>query len=74
MSTQENKKCKPLLTSVSKYNYSKQTFSDGIFRKCVFVYFWLCHTTCGILVLQPEIEPGPMAARHHWTTREVPVV
>ena len=33
---------------------------------------------CGILVPQPETEPGPSAVRaqspNHWTTRELPVI
>ena len=38
--------------------------------------FWLYHATCGILVPQPGIKPGPLAVRalspNHWTTREFP--
>lgn len=34
-----------------------------ILRRCKYMYmymyiFWPCHTACGILVLQPGIEPG----------------
>ena len=38
----------------------------------------LCHTACGILVPQPEIELGPSAVKAqisiHWTTREFPKI
>ena len=36
--------------------------------------FWPWHTACGILVLQPGIEPQAMAAPspYHLTTRELP--
>ena len=40
--------------------------------------FWPCHTTCGVLVSQPGIEPMPPAVEaqslNHWTAREVPTV
>ena len=50
---------------------------------CVFLFFffiglffWLCHTACGILVPQPEITPVPLAVRtqspNPQTTREFP--
>ena len=39
----------------------------------VILLIWLCHAFCGILVPQPETEPGPLAAKaqspNHWTTR-----
>ena len=39
-------------------------------------FLWLCHTACGTLVPQPEIEPRPSAVRvqspNHWTAREFP--
>ena len=40
-----------------------------------FIYFvWLCHVACGILVLQPTIEPMPVAVKawscNHWTIWE----
>ena len=41
----------------------------------LFIY-WLCRTTCRILVPWPGIEPVPPAVKaqslNHWTTREVP--
>ena len=41
---------------------------------CVFFFFWLCHTSCEILVPQPGTEPGPWAvwvqSPNHWTARE----
>ena len=37
---------------------------------------WPCHAACGMLVLQPGIEPGSLAMRvqspNQWTTRESP--
>ena len=42
----------------------------------LFLYFWPSHTTCGILVPGPGIEPAPPAVEarglNHWTAREVP--
>ena len=42
-----------------------------------FLLFWLHHTTCGILVSWPGIEPGPSAVTawspNHWMSREFPV-
>ena len=39
---------------------------------------WFEGCVCGILVSQPEIEPGPSAVKarspDHWTTRELPTV
>ena len=41
-----------------------------------FVFFWMHHVTCGILVPQPGMEPVPpelaMWCLNHWTTREAP--
>ena len=38
--------------------------------------FWPCHASCGILVPQPGIEPGPSAMKvqspNRWTARELP--
>ena len=38
--------------------------------------FIFCHTSCGILVPQPGVEPVHPAVKalslNHWTTREVP--
>ena len=38
--------------------------------------FWPPHMACGILVLQPGLEPEPLAVKvqgpNHWTTREFP--
>ena len=40
-------------------------------------YYWLCHTTYGILVLGPGIEHRPSTVRvqgpNHWTTWEFPL-
>ena len=40
----------------------------------LFFFFRLHRATCGILVPQSEIEPGPpvVEAQSPWTTREVP--
>ena len=44
----------------------------------LFIYFLPCHAACGILVLQPAIEPTPPAMEawslNHWTVREVLVM
>ena len=41
-----------------------------------FLFFWLHHTACGILVPQPGIEPVPPPvgawSPNHWTAREFP--
>ena len=48
-------------------------FSDGM---CLLFYFWLHHTTCGILIPQPGIKPVSPALEaqspNHWTAKEVP--
>ena len=40
--------------------------------------FWLCHATCGILVLQYGIEPRPSAVKacspNSWTARELHIM
>ena len=40
------------------------------------LFFWPCHTACGILVPRPGIEPRPSAVKvwspNHWTAREFP--
>ena len=45
------------------------------FILCKFVLFWPHHMVCGVLLSQPEVEPGPpvLGARNlsHRTTREV---
>ena len=45
---------------------------------CLFIYFWLCHGACRILVPQPGIEPMAPAVEawslNLWTAREVPGV
>ena len=42
----------------------------------IYLFLWLHCVAWGILVPQPEIEPGPSAVRlqspSHWTTREFP--
>ena len=51
---------------------------------CIYIYikntrthtfFWLCHTTYGILATLLEIKPGAPAVRmqspNHWITREI---
>ena len=42
----------------------------------LFIYFWPCRATCGILVPQPGIEPVPHAVEaqspNFWTAREFP--
>ena len=42
----------------------------------IFFFFGPRYVACGILVLQPEIEPVPPAVEvwslNHWTAREVP--
>ena len=47
------------------------------FFVCLFFFFGgPCHSTYGILVLQPGFEPIPLAVKvwnlYHWTTREFP--
>ena len=41
----------------------------------LFIFFWLHHKACGILVPHPRIEPKPPAVEvwspNHWTTKEV---
>ena len=48
-------------------------FPDGM---CLLFYFWLHHTTCGILIPQPGIKPVSPALEaqspNHWTAKEVP--
>ena len=45
-------------------------------RTFLFLFFWLHHVACGILVPQPGIEPMPPALEewslNHWTAQEVP--
>ena len=45
-------------------------------RKTQYFFFWLHHTTCGILVPRPGIDSGPSAVKaqspSHWTAREFP--
>ena len=40
--------------------------------------FWPRHTTCGILVPWPRIEPGRLAVKvqspNHWTAKEFPTI
>ena len=42
-----------------------------------FVFFWLHHSACGILVSLPGIEPMPTSVEavslNHWVAREVPL-
>ena len=39
----------------------------------LFIYFWLHRSVCGILVLQPRIEPMHWKqSLNHWPIREVP--
>ena len=47
-----------------------------IFFSFLFIYFWLCHETCGILVPRPGIKLTPTTVEvwipNHLTIREVP--
>ena len=44
----------------------------------LFLFFFFCHTACGIFVPFPGIETGPSKMRvkspTHWTTREFPLL
>ena len=54
-------------TSVSIYLRSAEVFSNRILYLFCFdlhTYFSLHHAVCGILVPQPEIEPGPQLWEH----------
>lgn len=46
--------------------------------KFIYLFIWLHHTACGILVPPIGIEPGPSAvgaqSHNYWTTREFPLV
>ena len=41
-----------------------------------YLHIWPCHVACGILVLQPGIEPKPLAVEaqslNHWTSKDFP--
>ena len=42
----------------------------------MYLFFWLYHTACGVLVPQPEMEPAPPAvdvwSLNQWVTRKIP--
>ena len=62
------------LTSLPPYGLSICLF---FFFNFLIIFFpQPCHAACGILVLQPGMEPGPSAMRarspNHLTTREFP--
>ena len=49
----------------------------NVFGEFLLIYLfihWPYCVSCGILISQPETEPGPLAVRvqspNHWTTRE----
>ena len=37
--------------------------SNFFFPPVIIFVFWLCHLACRILVLQPEMEPEPLAVK-----------
>ena len=51
-------------------------YSFVIFKIYLFIYLWLHHEACRILILQSGIEPRPPAVEvrnpNHWTARELP--
>ena len=58
------------------YMYT-HTHTPHLIQSSVFVVvFWPCCVACGILALQPEVEPSPRAVKaqslNHWTTKEFP--
>ena len=43
--------------------------SPGVLQSFLKIIFWLCHSTCGILVPWPDIKPTPLHwEREVWTT------
>ena len=57
------------------FSFSVRVTSGLFFLSLSVSFFWLCPTSCGILVPQPGIEPAAPALEawslNHWTTREV---
>ena len=57
-------------------NHCATTEAPLFFNVYLFIYFWLCHAACGILVPRAGIEPRPLAVKalspNHWTSREFP--
>ena len=62
---------------VARRNYGQRQTTVWVFV-FLFLFFWPYCMTCRILVPQPGIKPGPLAATarrpNHWTTREFPQV
>ena len=62
--------------TTERLNWTELNHIPNDIEHLLFIYFFLLHIACGILVPQLDIEPVPSAVKvwspNHWTAREFP--